>query len=71
MGLAIGSAIHGRGWIAVVALVVVAGVSGVLSSIGDIGSQIGLQLLVYASLGIGPIGALRPVWHTAAASWSG
>jgi len=66
VGLAIGSAIHGRGWIAVIALVVVAGASAVLSSIGDTGSQIGLQLLVYASLGIGPIGALRPVWHTAA-----
>jgi uncharacterized membrane protein YccC len=65
-GLAIGSAIHGRGWIAVVALVVVAGASAVLSTIGDIGSQVGLQLLVYASLGIGPFGALRPVWHTAA-----
>jgi uncharacterized membrane protein YccC len=64
-GLAIGSAIHGRGWIAVVALVVVAGVSAVLSTIGDIGSQVGLQLLVYTSLGIGPFGALRPVWHTA------
>ena len=37
-----------------------------LSTIGDIGSQIGLQLLVYTSLGIGPFGALRPVWHTAA-----
>jgi uncharacterized membrane protein YccC len=66
VGLAIGSAIHGRGWIAVIALVVLAGASGVLSSAGDIGSQIGLQLLVYAALGIGPIGALRPVWHTAA-----
>ena len=66
VGLAIGSAIHGRGWIAVVALVVLAAASGVLSSLGDIGSQIGLQLLVYAALGIGPIGALRPVWHTAA-----
>jgi uncharacterized membrane protein YccC len=65
VGLAIGSAIHGRGWIAVVALVVLAGVSGVLSSLGDVGSQVGLQLLVYAALGIGPIGALRPVWHTA------
>jgi uncharacterized membrane protein YccC len=65
VGLAIGSVIHGRGWIAVVALVVLAGVSGVLSSMGDVGSQIGLQLLVYAALGIGPIGALRPVWHTA------
>ena len=66
VGLAIGSAIHGRGWIAVVALVVVAGASGVLSTLGDIGSATGLQLLVYASLGIGPFGALRPVWHTAA-----
>jgi uncharacterized membrane protein YccC len=65
-GLAIGSAIHGRGWIAVVALVVVAGVSAVLSTVGEIGSQVGLQLLVYTSLGIGPFGALRPVWHTAA-----
>ena len=66
VGLTIGSAIHGRGWIAVVALVVVAGVSAAVSTIGDIGSQVGLQLLVYTSLGIGPFGALRPVWHTAA-----
>ena len=66
VGLAVGSAIHGRGWIAVIALVVIAGVSAVLSTIGDIGSQVGLQLLVYASLGIGPFGGLRPVWHTAA-----
>jgi uncharacterized membrane protein YccC len=63
-GLAIGSAIHGRGWVAVIILVVVAGVSAVVSSLGDIGSQIGLQLLVYSSLGLGPFGALRPVWHT-------
>jgi uncharacterized membrane protein YccC len=63
-GLAIGSAIHGRGWIAVLALVVVAGVSGVISAIGDIGSVTGLQLLVYTSLGAGPVGALRPAWHT-------
>ena len=65
-GLAIGSAVHGHGWLAVIALVVVAGVSGVLSAIGDIGSATGLQLLVYTSLGMGPVGALRPVWHTAA-----
>jgi hypothetical protein len=56
---------HGHGWVAVLALVAVAGVSGVLSAIGDIGSVTGLQLLVYASLGAGPFGALRPVWHTA------
>ena len=65
-GLAIGSVTHGHGWIAVLALVVVAGVSGVLSAVSDIGSSTGLQLLVYTALGAGPIGALRPVWHTAA-----
>jgi len=64
-GLAIGSAIHGRGWIAVVALMVVAAVSALLSSLGDVGSQTGLQLLVYTAISIGPFGALRPVWHTA------
>ncbi len=71
VGLTVGSVIHGRGWIAVVALVVVAGVSAVLSTLGDTGSQVGLQLLVYASLGIGPFGALRPVWHTAAGFLAG
>src|SRR5260370_3526245 len=64
-GLTIGSFIHGRGWIAVVALVGVAGVSALLSAIGDIGSVTGLQLLIYTSLGLGPLGALRPWWHTA------
>ena len=71
VGLAIGSAVHGHGWLAVVALVVVAGVSGVLSAVGDIGSVTGLQLLVYTSLGMGPVGALRPVWHTAAGFLAG
>src|SRR6185437_14212763 len=65
-GLTIGAVTHGHGWLAVVALVVVAGVSGLLSARGDIGSVTGLQLLVYTSLGAGPVGALRPVWHTAA-----
>ncbi len=66
IGLVIGSVTHGHGWLALVALVVVAGVSGVLSSVGDIGSITGLQLLVYTALGAGPVGAQRPVWHTAA-----
>jgi uncharacterized membrane protein YccC len=66
VGLAIGAVTHGHGWLAVVALVVVAGVSGVLSTAGDLGSITGLQLLVYTSLGAGPVGTLRPVWHTAA-----
>ncbi|HEX2822577.1 MAG TPA: FUSC family membrane protein, partial [Streptosporangiaceae bacterium] len=66
IGLAIGSVTHGHGWLAVLALIVVAGVSGVLSAVSDIGSVTGLQLLVYTALGAGPVGALRPVWHTAA-----
>jgi uncharacterized membrane protein YccC len=64
-GLTIGSLIHGHGWIAVIALVVVAGTSALLSAISDIGSVTGLQLLVYSSLGLGALGALRPWWHTA------
>ncbi|HEY7879548.1 MAG TPA: hypothetical protein VID31_01810, partial [Streptosporangiaceae bacterium] len=66
-----GAVTHGHGWLAVVALVAVAGVSGLLSARGDIGSVTGLQLLVYTSLGAGPIGALRPVWHTAAGFLAG
>ena len=64
-GLTIGSLIHGHGWIAVVALIVVAGTSALLSAISDIGSVTGLQLLVYSALGLGALGALRPWWHTA------
>jgi uncharacterized membrane protein YccC len=64
-GLAIGSFIHGRGWVTVVAVVAVAGISAVLSATSDIGSVTALQLLVYSSLGLGPLGALRPWWHTA------
>ena len=63
-GLIIGSVTHGHGWWAVLALVVVAGFSGILTAIGDIGSVTGLQLLVYTALGAGPLGALRPIWHT-------
>jgi uncharacterized membrane protein YccC len=64
-GLLIGSLIHGRGWVAVIALVIVAGVSTILARLGSVGSVTGLQLVVYSSLGIGPVGALRPWWHTA------
>jgi uncharacterized membrane protein YccC len=64
-GLTIGSLIHGHGWVAVVALIVVAGTSALLSAISDIGSVTGLQLLVYSALGLGALGALRPWWHTA------
>ena len=64
-GLLVGTLIHGRGWIAVAALVVIAGVSAVLARLGATGSATGLQLLVYSALGLGPIGLLRPWWHTA------
>jgi uncharacterized membrane protein YccC len=62
-GLTIGLLIHGRGWITVVCLVVVAGVSALLSAISDTGSATGLQLLVYSALGLGPLGAMRPWWE--------
>ncbi|WP_300613104.1 FUSC family protein [Trebonia sp.] len=64
-GLVVGSLIHGRGWLAVIALVVVAGVSAILARLGGTGSATGLQLLTYSALGLGSIGALRPWWHTA------
>src|ERR1700746_1453643 len=62
VGLTIGAALHGRGWIAVVVLVLVAGVSVVVSEMGSTGSVVGLQLLVFASFGLGPLGGLRPWW---------
>ena len=71
VGLAIGSATRGHGWIAVAALIVVAGVSGLVSELGSIDSVTGLQLVVYTALGAGPLGAQRPVWHTAAGFLAG
>jgi uncharacterized membrane protein YccC len=62
-GLVLGGLIHGRGWVAVVVLVLVAGVSALLSAGGSTASVAGLQLLVYSALGTGPLGALRPLWH--------
>jgi uncharacterized membrane protein YccC len=65
-GLLIGMQIHGRGWIAVGAVVFLAGVSAILARLGSIGSVTGLQLFVYSTLGLGPLGGLRPWWHIAA-----
>jgi uncharacterized membrane protein YccC len=62
-GLVLGMVIHHRGWVAVASLVVVAGVSTLISRLGSTGSATGLQLLVFAALGLGPFGALRPWWH--------
>jgi uncharacterized membrane protein YccC len=62
-GLVIGMFIHHRGWVAVASLVVVAGVSALISRLGSTGSATGLTLLIFTSLGLGPLGALRPWWH--------
>jgi uncharacterized membrane protein YccC len=62
VGLTIGTVIHGRGWIAVVVLIGVAGLSVLISELGSTGSVTGLQLLVYAAFGFGPLGGLRPWW---------
>jgi uncharacterized membrane protein YccC len=64
-GLLIGTVIHGRGWFAVLAVVAIAGVSAILARLGAVGSVTGLQLFIYSALGLGPIGLLRPWWHTA------
>ena len=64
-GLVIGMLIHHRGWVAVACLVVVAGVSALISRLGSTGSAAGLQLLVLTTLGLCPFGALRPWWHIA------
>jgi hypothetical protein len=64
-GLVIEMLIHHRGWVAVASLVVVAGFCALISRLGSTGSVTGLQLLVFASLGLGAFGALRPWWHIA------
>lgn len=65
LGIAIGSLIHGRGWVTVVCIVAVAGVSAVMARLGGTGSVTGLQLMIYSSVSLGPLGLLRPWWHTA------
>jgi uncharacterized membrane protein YccC len=74
-GLLIGTAINGHGWVAVPVMIVVAGVSALLSSLNAVWSATGMFLLVYAALGTGPLGALRPwwlapLWLFAGAAWS-
>jgi uncharacterized membrane protein YccC len=61
-GLLLGVLVHGRGWIAVVVLVLVAGLSAVLTAAGATAAITGLQLLVYSILGTGPLGMARPWW---------
>lgn len=66
IGMTIGVLIHGRGWIAVVVLILVAGVSVLLSEVGSVAAVTGLQLLVYTAVGFGPLGTLRPWWSAPA-----
>jgi uncharacterized membrane protein YccC len=66
LGLVLGSVLHGHGWVAVGSLVAIAGVCALLSAIGGNSSVAGLELLVYAAVSMGPLGAIRPLWHTAA-----
>ena len=63
-GLLIGTAINGRGWVAVPVMIVVAGVSALLSSVGAVWSAAGMFLLIYTTLSTGLLGALRPWWLT-------
>ncbi len=61
-GLLLGTLVHGHGWLAVLVLVLVAGLSAVLSVAGATAAITSLQLLVYTILGTSPLGALRPWW---------
>jgi uncharacterized membrane protein YccC len=74
-GLLIGTAINDRGWVAVPVMIVVAGVSALLSSVSAVWSSAGLYLLSYAAFGIGPLGGLgpwwlTPLWFLAGVGWS-
>jgi uncharacterized membrane protein YccC len=61
-GLVLGGLVHGQGWLAVALLVLVAGISALMTAAGATVAITGLQLLVYTILGTGPLGALRPWW---------
>jgi uncharacterized membrane protein YccC len=61
-GLLLGVLVHGRGWIALIVLVLVAGLSALMTAGGATLAITGLQLLVYTILGTGPLGSARPGW---------
>lgn len=62
-GLLVGTAINGHGWVAAAVLIVVAGLSALVSTVGAVWSTTGLYLLVYAILATGPLGAIQPWWQ--------
>ncbi|MFD6417336.1 FUSC family protein [Streptomyces sp. NPDC060194] len=53
LGVLIGSQVYGQGWVAVLALTLVALVSGMISSVGAVASTSGLLLLLNAVIGAG------------------
>lgn len=61
-GLGIGVLVHGRGWLMVVVVTLLAVVSAGVSATGSTGSLVGLQLLLYAVLGSGPLASVAPWW---------
>jgi uncharacterized membrane protein YccC len=61
-GLVLGGLVHGLGWLTVAVLVLVAGISALMTATGATAAITGLQLLVYTILGTGPLGELRPWW---------
>lgn len=73
-GFAIGDAVNGLGWVAVVVMVLLALVSAMLSAFGNTGSVAGLQMLLFASLGSGMALSgprwLGPLLFLAGAAWA-
>ncbi|RSS57882.1 FUSC family protein, partial [Streptomyces sp. WAC06614] len=61
VGVALGTLVHGQGWLAVAVLTLVALVSGMISSIGTVASVSGLLLLLNAVVGAG-LAMPRPWW---------
>jgi uncharacterized membrane protein YccC len=61
-GLVLGGLVHGQGWLTIAVLVLVAGISALMTATGATAAITGLQLLVYTILGTGPLGELRPWW---------
>ncbi|WP_043728536.1 FUSC family protein [Streptomyces zinciresistens] len=53
VGITVGTLVHGRGWLAVAALTLVALVSGMISTIGAVASVSGLLLLLSCVVGAG------------------
>ena len=66
-GLLLGGMVHGQGWVAVAVLVLVAGISALMSAVGATAAITGLQLLVYTILGTGPLGDAAALVVAAAA----